>query len=167
MHVSHLRAELEESRRDLFAAVRGLEEEQFRFTPQATAWSIATHLAHLLRIERVYAERAEAALREDEPRVASTRVHNDDDPKLALRLAVPQIVHGMQATRRQLDAVLERCDDASLERTVMHETLGRMTIAEIAAKMSGHEREHAAAVAEIARQVPPVRNVTIPLAQRS
>jgi len=167
MHVSQLRSDLQGSREDLFAIIRGLGEEQFRHLPAGETWSIATHLAHLLRIERVYTERAAAALREDEPFVASTRVHNHDDPGLAQHLAVPQIIHGMQATRRQLDTLLEGCDDRALQRSIKHETIGRMTVAEIAAKMAGHEREHAAAVRALARQVPPARNVIIPLAQRS
>jgi uncharacterized damage-inducible protein DinB len=167
MHVSQLRSDLQGSREDLFAIIPGLDEEQFRYVPSGETWSIATHLAHLLRIERVYAERAHAAMREHEPHVASTRVHNDDDPGLAQHLAVPQIIHGMQATRRDLDMLLEHCDDAGLERAVRHETLGLVTVAQIAAKMAGHEREHAAEVRALARQVPPSRNVIIPLAQRS
>jgi hypothetical protein len=173
--VHELQSSLRESRDRLFASIRGLSEEQFRFTPPAESWSIATHLAHLLRIERIYADRARAALTEDEPFVASTRAHNDDDPGLAQHLAVPQVIHGLLNTRRDLEAVLADCDDAVLERAIRHETLGRITLEQIMLKMSGHEDEHAALIAACVKQTPPTarrpagatEGVTIPLAPRS
>jgi len=167
MTVSQLRSDLEESRETLFELIRGLSEEQFRFTPPDSAWSIATHLSHLLRIERVFAERAERALREDEPWMSSTRVQNDGDPGIAQHLAVPQIIHGMQASRRDLERVLDVCDDAALARTIVHERIGPMTIAQIVAKMSEHEQEHALDVGSLARQAQAASHVIIPLKPRS
>jgi uncharacterized damage-inducible protein DinB len=166
MTPSALQSELRDSRANLFTSIHGLTEEQFRFAPAADAWSIATHLAHLLRIERLFQERASRALAEDEPHMASTRVANDDDPSLAQHLAVPQIIHGMQAARRELDALLERCDDAALERAIVHERIGRMTIEQIAMKMVQHEREHTTEIEVVARLAPDVA-AAIPLAPRS
>src|SRR5262245_7644140 len=166
--VHELQSSLHESREKLFASIRGLTEEQFRFSPTAGSWAIATHLAHLLRIERVYAERARAALTEEEPYVASTRSRNDDDPGLAQRLAVPQIIHGMLNTRRDLEAVLDACDDRALQtRAIRHETAGRMTLEQIMLKMAGHEAEHAADVAILVKLASKSARVTIPLAPRS
>lgn len=156
MDVSRLRSALQESRTQLFALIRPLNEEQFRHAPGDGGWPVAAHLAHLLRVERVFVERTQAALREDEPAVASTRVHNDGDPALAQRLAVPQIIHGMQAARRDLEALLDGCDDGALERAVRHETLGRMTVRQMAEKMASHEVEHAEAVAAIIPGLPAV-----------
>jgi hypothetical protein len=165
-NVAALRSELQESRARVLAALGGLEEEQFRFTPPGETWSIAAHLAHLLRTERLFAERALAALGEEEPRIASTRIDNERDPELAATLAVPQIIHGLQAARRLLGGALD-AGDASLERAVIHERLGRMTIEQIAVKISGHEREHAAEVERLARMAPRGRRVTIPMTPRS
>jgi uncharacterized damage-inducible protein DinB len=164
--VAQLTSDLRSSRESLFAPLRGLNEEQFRHVPAGESWSIATHLAHLLRTERVFSERAQLALHEDEPRVPSTRVANDDDPALAQHLAVPQIIHGLQATRRSLEDVLAACDDARQQRAVIHERLGRMTIAQLAEKMATHEGEHAADVALLAAQAPVTRPMIIPLAER-
>lgn len=165
---------LQASRDRLFSAIRGLTEEQFRFAPLGKDdraandnWCIAAHLAHLLRIERVYVDRARAALVEVDPYVASTRVSNDDDPGLAQHLAVPQMVHGLLNTRRDLMALLEACDEADLQRAILHETLGRMTVDEIAVKMSEHEDEHATAISALVKQAPVSARVIIPLAQRS
>jgi uncharacterized damage-inducible protein DinB len=164
--VEDLRAGLRESREQLFAAITGLTEEQFRYTPESDAWNIATHLAHLLRIERVFAERGELALREDEPLVASTSVHNDDEPAKAQHLAVPQMIHGLQASRRDIEALLDG-GEGVLARTIMHERIGRMTVEQIVRKMSDHEREHTVDVASLARQAQSARRVTIPLTPRS
>ncbi len=167
MTVPQLRSDLQESRERLFASIRGLNEEQFRHVPAGETYAIATHLAHLLRIERVFTERARVALAEDGPFVASTAVKNDDDPGLAQRLAVPQIIHGMLNIRRELDAQLAACDAAALARHIAHERIGRMTITQIAVKLASHETEHAAEIARLIRQAPPSGRVIIPLTRRS
>ena len=167
MTVPQIRSGLLESRERLFASIRGLSEEQFRYVPSGERWSIAAHLAHLLRIERIFTERARAALTQHEPFVASTGVKNDDDPALAQRLAIPQMIHGMLNVRRELDALLAECDEPKLARAIVHERIGRMTIADIAVKMAAHEEEHAAEVAKLVRQVPSSGRVIIPLTRRS
>ena len=167
MTVPQLLSGLQGSRERLFASIHGLSEEQFRYVPTGETYAVATHLAHLLRIERAFTERAQAALSEDDPFVASTSVKNDDDPGLAQHLAVPQMIHGMLNTRRDLDALLAQCDEAALDRAIVHERIGRMTIAEIAAKLAAHESEHTAEIARLVRQVPPSARVIIPLTPRS
>lgn len=167
MSVAQLQSSLSESHQHLFETIRGLTEEQFRHVPAGEEWCIAAHLAHLLRIERVFAERARAALVEDTPFVASTGVRNDDDPGLAQQLAVPQMIHGMLNARRDLLDVLDGCDKDVLERAVQHERLGRMTVAEMALKMANHEAEHDGSIAKLVRQQPASGRVTIPLVRRS
>jgi hypothetical protein len=164
---AELRSALDTSRARLFGTIRGLSEEQFRHVPGGASWCIATHLSHLLRIERVFLERARVALVEDEPTVPSTRTANDDDLGLAQRLAVPQVVHGMLNARRELLALLDRCGDDGLSRTILHERLGRMTVRDIAVKMAAHEEEHSQEVLSLARSAPPSGRVIIPLKQRS
>jgi uncharacterized damage-inducible protein DinB len=161
-----LRAGLHESRERLFTAIRGLTEEQFRFTPNSEPWNIASHLSHLLRIERVFAGRGALALREDAPFCPSTAIVNDDDPALAQHLAVPQMIHGMQASRRDIEALLDAGDEA-LQRAIVHERIGRMTVEQIVRKMADHEHEHTVQIASLARQAQTTRRVTIPLTPRS
>lgn len=164
---SSLKARLEDSRLRLFEQIRGLTEEQFRHVPAGEEWPIATYLAHLLRIERVYAERAAAALAEDQPFIASTRVHNDDDPGLAQHMAVPQIIHGMLNARRDLLAVIDRCDEAAFARTAQHETLGKMSVAQMLEKMADHEEEHTADVTRLVKLAPSSARVILPSMRRS
>jgi len=165
MEVSALRSDLQSSRVRLFDAIRGLTEEQFRFTPAGEEWAIASHLAHLLRVERIFVERARSALTEHEPPIASTGVSNDADPGLAQRLAVPQIIHGILNARRELDDLLASCDEASLQRAIIHERIGRMSIEQIATKMTEHEVEHAVEVVRLARIAPSAGRVVLPLVQ--
>jgi hypothetical protein len=164
MTTSALQSELRTSRARLFELIRGLTEEQFRFV-DTDGWSIATHLAHLLRCERMLVERCALARSEDGARVASTGITNDDDPGLAQRLAVPQIIHGMQASRRDLEALLQACGEAELEQAIAHERLGRVTVRDMVTKAAVHEREHADAVASTVERAPAAPTV-IHLAQR-
>ena len=166
MTAEELKSGLRAGREALFASIRGLSEEQFRFAPADEQWDVAAHLAHLLRIERVFGERGAAALREDEPFCPSAAAVNEDDPALAQHLAVPQIIHGLQAARRDLETLLD-AGDTSLTRAIVHETRGRMTVEEIVKKMADHEREHAESIAALARQALNTRPVTIPLTRRS
>jgi hypothetical protein len=63
--------------------------------------------------------------------------------------------------------LLAGCDEAALERALIHERIGRMTVRDVVVKMAGHEDEHAAEVAKLVRQVPASGRVIIPLTRRS
>ena len=167
MKSTQLTSALHASREHLFGSIRGLTEEQFRFVPAGETWCIAAQLAHLLRIERAFAERARVALTEDAPRMESASALNDDDPGLAQHLAVPQIIHGMLNARRDLEDVIGRCDEATLARTLQHKRLGRMTIADVMTRMADHESEHAASIVKLGRQAPQSGRVILPLIPRS
>src|SRR6476660_4471503 len=120
MSAAELRLELARTRDALLAPLRELTEEQFRHAP-AGEWPIAANLAHVWRCDRLYVERMRLALREDEPPVRSTGDTNEDDPALAQHYAVPQIIHGLQASRRDLMQVLEAAGDDGLDRAINHE----------------------------------------------
>ena len=167
MTVAQLRSDLQASRERIFAPLRDLTEEQFRHVAAPGAWSIATHLAHLLRSERLAVERLTRALREEEPAVASSGITNDDDDALSRRLAVPQIIHGMQAERRALERILDGAGGATLDRAIVHERDGRVTVRALIAKVARHEDEHADDVARLASSAPPTRRMIIPLMDRS
>ena len=167
MTAAQLTAELQQSRAALFEHLRGLSEEQFRFVPAGETWSIATYLGHLLRIERLFTERASRALVEEEPHIASTGTTNEDEPGLAQHLAVPQIVHGLLNARRDLESLLERCDEAGFGRGFVHERFGRMSVLDAVIKLRDHEREHERDVARLVRQAPASARVILPLMQRS
>jgi uncharacterized damage-inducible protein DinB len=166
MSRAQLTGDLRESRERVFSLIKGLTEEQFRFVPPGEDWNIATHLYHLLRCERLWAERAAHALRRDEPSIEGSGVTNDDDAGAAQRLAVPQVVHGMQASRRDLLAAIESGDEATLDRGITISPRGRMSLRQIATKMAAHEQEHAAAIEPMLAHLPPAPPPLIPLVRR-
>lgn len=164
---AQLTQDLRASRERLFALIKHLSEEQFRSIPDGEQWNVATHLAHLLRCERLYVDRMRLAVHRDRAPVESTGSTNDDEPAFAQRLAVPQIVHGMQAARRDLTSILDQIDDAALERGIVHFALGRMTLRQMAAKMAAHEQEHAATIETLLPRLPAQPEPFVPLVPRS
>ena len=54
---------------------------------------------------------------------------------------------------------------ASLQRAIIHERIGRMSIEQIATKMTEHEVEHAVEVVRLARMAPSAGRVVLPLVQ--
>jgi hypothetical protein len=160
-----LHAELEQSRELLLAPLRGLTEEQFRYRPADGPWPIAVHLAHFLRVERAVCAGISTAIAADGPPMASAGASNDGDEAAAQHLAVPQIIHGLQASRRELVALT--AGETAVTRILVHERMGRLTVSGLLRAHSGHEREHAAAIERIAQQARTARRVIIPLAPRS
>jgi hypothetical protein len=101
-----LKTQLAASRRQLFRAIEGVTEEQFRKRPEPGAagdWSMSERLSHLLWSERGRAERIELALRQDGALVAATSAEADAEGARAGRRApVPQLIHGLLAVRRAI-----------------------------------------------------------------
>jgi hypothetical protein len=167
MTSAELHLELERSRAALLAPLAGLSEEQFRYAAQDGGWPIVAHLAHVLRIERLFVDRIRLAIEEDEPAVVSTGATNEDDPGLAQRHAVPQIIHGLQASRRDLMQILGACGEMDMRRAIRHERIGRVTVEQMAEKMRDHDAEHAETILAVAEAARTARRIVIPLAQKA
>lgn len=137
--VDGLKQRLLASRERLLKAIAGVTEEQFKRRPEATAddarpWSIAETLSHLLATERLWSKRIELALSEDGPAVTASPPEWNDEQAHAGRFApVPQLVHGLLASQRQLERLIERSSAISggFERTVAHSTRGRLSVREM------------------------------------
>ena len=130
-----LRGELRSSRERLLAAIRGVSEEQFKRRPTAsdgeTGWSIAEILAHLLYAERLWATGIALALTQDGVKVQAGRLETrDEDAKRGRMAPVPQLVHGLLASRRQVELLLDQAEalENGLERYVLHPSDGRLTV---------------------------------------
>ena len=136
--VDELKQRLQASRERLLTAIAGVTEEQFKRRPEPsesdTRWSIAETLAHLLAAERLWSTRIEAAFEADNtPVTASQPDWNDEQSKLGRFAPVPQLVHGLLASQRQMQLLIERASNTpgALERGVMHSTRGRLTVREM------------------------------------
>jgi hypothetical protein len=132
-----LRRELTASRQRLLGAIAGVSEEQFKRRPTAApatdgpSWSIAELLAHLLYSERLWATGIALALGEDGAKVqAAVLEPREDDARRGRTAPVPQLVHGLLASRRQIEQLLGQAQalQGGLQRYVLHTDDGRLTV---------------------------------------
>jgi uncharacterized damage-inducible protein DinB len=137
-------ARLKNARKALMDAVAGLDEAGFRRRPDPTAWSAAEVLAHLFTTEGIMLERARAALAQSGYVVTPLSDDERDRGRLqAQRMAVPQIVHGLLARRRDTERTLAGLSEQELARTLRHSRWGERTVAWLFERAAEHEAEHA------------------------
>jgi DinB superfamily len=143
-----LQSDLRSGRQRLLSLIAGVSEEQFKWRPgTANDWSIPEILAHLLSQEKLRAGRIAIALEDDgaviEPSLPEM---HEQDARAGCSMPVPQLVHRLLASRREVETLLERAGsiEGGLDRGVQHPQRGRETIAYlIQKKIIEHEAEHA------------------------
>jgi hypothetical protein len=150
--IDQLWIDLLAARQRLLAAISGVTEEQFKRRPDdpssdsGKGWSIAEVLAHLLAAEKLRADRIALALRQDGATITPSSPESHQEGARAGRVApVPQLIHGLLATRRQVEHLLAQAADADngLERCVNHPVHGRQTVGwMLREKVIDHEHEH-------------------------
>jgi hypothetical protein len=154
-----LTAALASGREALLQSISGVSEDQFKRRPPAAEgdsgpnWCIAEVLAHLLQQERLRAERIALALEHDGIEITpSTDEVHYEAARAGRGSPVPQLIHGLLASRREIERLLEAAASApaGLERATLHPRLGRQTIAWILReKVIAHEAEHVAQIEAI------------------
>jgi len=148
LSASELAARLEGSRNELMDAIAALDEEGLRAHPDASQWSAAEVLAHLLSTERFLTQRAQdATVRQDcsiSPR--TERERTSDARSAAQRMPVPQLIHGLLAVRRDTLRQIDALTRDQLARPVHHSSHGEVTVAWLFDYVAAHEREHAAQI---------------------
>jgi hypothetical protein len=132
---SDLRRDLAAGRERLLATIAGVSEEQFKRRPQATAgepnWSIAEILSHLLYSERLWATGLALALTQNAVKIqAGSLEAREEDARRGRMAPVPQLVHGLLASRRQIELLLDQAEalEDGLDRYVLHPGDGRYTV---------------------------------------
>lgn len=136
--------QLETSKTTLTDAVAGLDEEGFRGRPDAGGWTVAEVLAHLLEMERVLMSWAHEAISADD--VVVTPVSDDErreQARSARRMAVPQLIHGLLARRRDTARFLEGLSEPELARPLLHPDWGSLSVAMLFQRSVEHEEAHA------------------------
>jgi hypothetical protein len=144
-----LRGELTASRERLLSAIAGVSEEQFKRRPVAEEdgqnWSIAEILAHLLYSERLWGTGIALALSQDGITVQAGALEpGDEDARRGRMSPVPQLVHGLLASRRQVELLLGQAASLpdGLQRYVLHPDDGRLTVERmVRERVVAHERE--------------------------
>ena len=150
-----LRTALVDVRQRLLEAIAGVSEEQFKKRPPALGdvaspgWCIAEVLAHLLQQERLRASRVGLALQQDGVVIIpGTDEEHYEAARAGRASPVPQLIHGLLASRREVERLLDRAEaEDGLERRTMHPRLGPQSIAWILrTKVVEHEAEHIAQI---------------------
>ena len=125
-------------------AIAGLDEPGFRARPVAGEWTAAEVLSHLLSTERIVINRAQAALaQKSDIVIPQTDDERQEGARLAQRLPVPQIVHGLLAQRRDTLRLLDRLSAGELARRFQHQRWGERTVVWLFERAAEHEEEHA------------------------
>jgi DinB superfamily len=163
-----LRAELAASRAALLKAIAGVTEQQFKKRPvtaaEDEAWSIAEVLAHLLWAEKLRSSWIRAALREPEAAAASPARGEREAAARAGRLApVPQLIHGLLATRRELEKLVDEALTTEGGGELSVRVRGRKpeALARVVSRLViGHEARHAEQIEALRVEVGAGRSVT-------
>jgi hypothetical protein len=148
---------------DLAAALRGRAEADVSRRPGATSWSAKEVVCHLRDIEELCMLRFRMMLAIDEPKVfvAGARPRNPEEWGLVgeeLAIDPDRWAEERQYQRADLVAVLaafgrrraeslgffRRLSTEQWQRTCLHPTLGRLTYADWAAIIAGHDDNHLA-----------------------
>jgi hypothetical protein len=150
-NVRELQQRLRASRERLMHSISGVSEEQFKRRPSAeegqpAPWCIAEVLAHLLYSERLQGERLALAITSPGASIEAVTQEAQDAAARSGRVApVPQIIHGLLASRREIERLLAAvfAREHGSELALEHPLLGRLTVERIARELVlGHEGEH-------------------------
>jgi len=135
-------------------AIAGLDEAGFRARPDSASWTAAEVLAHLFDTERTLRGHAQAAIGQRDHVVTQTPGDEREEPaRSAQRMAVPQLVHGLLAERRETERALAGLSEGDLGRRVRYEALGEITVGALFRHLSGHESEHANQIRELRQAI--------------
>lgn len=149
-----LRRDLTAGREHLLAAIAGVSEEQFKRRPPAAEgepnWSIAEILSYLLYSERLWATGIALAVTQNRVKIqAGSLEAREEDARRGRMAPVPQLVHGLLASRRQVELLLDQVEalEDGLEHYVLHPSDGRYTVEwMVREKVIAHEATYVARI---------------------
>jgi uncharacterized damage-inducible protein DinB len=124
------------------AAVELADEARWRARPSATVWAPIEVLGHLADLELVFGVRLRAMLTLDEPALA--QVDGSQLVERARYLDWPLTVALDRFTRRRREnlELLDGCSAEDLNRTGVHPSRGRLSVADLVAVMLAHDTDH-------------------------
>lgn len=149
-----LKAELEDSRSQLFEAIKGFTEERFRARPESDAWSVSEILMHLLASEQRMRDRARQALGQPVAvRPTPPEGERRAEAEMGRQAPVPQLVHGLLGSRRETVLLIESLRPEDLSRPASHPELGTVTVERMFERIAEHETEHIEQIDRIRRRL--------------
>jgi uncharacterized damage-inducible protein DinB len=126
----------------LAALLELADEARWRARPSATVWAPIEVLGHLADLELIFGARLRAMLTIDEPALAQV-----GGARLAARaryLDWPLTIALDRFTRRRQEnlELLDGCSADDLNRTGVHPSRGRLSVADLVAVMLAHDTDH-------------------------
>lgn len=128
--------------RDLLSLTTGAPEAALRRRPAPREWSAAQVVAHLADAEMVYGVRMRITLTEDLPTHAAYDENAWADRFGDLDEDVRDSLSRWRALRASNVKVLASLSAEDWSRSGIHQERGRETVADIAERMVGHDRNH-------------------------
>lgn len=123
-------------------AVGGLTEAQERARPGPGEWSISEVVGHLVDTDLVFSERMKRVIAEEEPVIQRFDENLWVERLSGQEASVEEGVDLLAANRRWMMRILRRCTDADFARSGRHTETGRVTLADLLAKVTNHLDHH-------------------------
>ncbi len=127
---------------DVERMTRGLDEASVSQRPSEGSWSLKELVCHLWVVQKLFRQRAEKMLAEDNPTVE--KYHPDDDTDFARLAARPMtdVLADFQAERDRYLGILEPLTPAQWHRGAVHPEYARYDIHFMTEYLYYHEAHH-------------------------
>jgi len=152
--IAELTAQLKSSRKQLFEAIQGFTEEEFHARPDEESWCASEVLMHLLASDQRMRDCIRGALGQpgDAPSALS-ETERRAEAEVGRQAPVPQLVHGLLASRRETSMLIESLRPEELSRPASHPDLGAVSVGRVLQRIAEHEREHTEQIESIKRRL--------------
>jgi len=149
-----LTAQLKSSRKQLFQAIQGFTEEEFHARPNQESWCASEVLMHLLASEQRMRDCVRGALGQaGGAPSALSEGERQAEAEVGRQAPVPQLVHGLLASRRETSILIESLRAEELSRPASHPDLGTVGVGRVLQRIAEHEREHSEQIERIRRRL--------------
>ncbi len=111
---------LREQARDVYRLLSGLSEAQLNYRLEAGQWNLKEILCHLWRVQRVFEQRIETLLKENNPEIAAYEPDSDAEFERLVARPTTEALTGFLTERQRFLQRLESLGLADWERPGVH-----------------------------------------------
>ena len=127
---------------DVFRMTKGLDESAFTSRPEADSWSLKELVAHIRRVQQVFASRIETMLSKDNPSLESYSAEKDPEMAAMLNADGRLLVEVFLKERHTLAERLEKLAPAEWHRTAGHPEFAHFDVHLQVEFLIHHEANH-------------------------
>jgi len=133
---------LREQARDVYRLISGLPESQLNYRLEAGQWSLKEILCHLWRTQRVFEQRIETLLKENNPEIAIYEPDGDAEFERLVARPTAEALTGFLTERQRFLQRLESLAPADWERPGIHPEFPSYDVRFQVEYMVHHEAHH-------------------------